>query len=235
LSLKHLGGLLEAGRDPAAALKCYVAAAALDSGDVVLWRCLARLAVATRKWGLARLGLEQGLLLSAKHPLLLEDLMELLLAVGDERSCEAVARHLLTVDATHPRALTIVQQATAVSSLGDANSSLGDANSSLGDANSSLGDANSSLGDAKSSLGDAKSSLGGAKSSLRGAKSSLGDAKSSLRGAKSSLGDAKSSLGDAKSSLGDAKSSLGDVAGECATAAAHVPWRVPARPGGGGG
>lgn len=88
MSLKHLGGLLEAADGPTKALECYVAAVSLDSGDVVLWRATARLALATRQWGLARLALEHGLSLSARHPLLLQDLMELLLAVGDSLACE---------------------------------------------------------------------------------------------------------------------------------------------------
>lgn len=127
-ALKNLGAAREAAQDAAAApdaLSAYCAAAALDGGDVVLWRApsrpfvtpnrshalrrrrLATVAVELRRLPLARLALEAGLGLNAQHPALLSELAEVCLALGDSGGAEAAAREMLLLAPAHPRSLQL--------------------------------------------------------------------------------------------------------------------------------
>jgi|AntRauMFilla1563_2_1112583.scaffolds.fasta_scaffold245446_2 Flp pilus assembly protein TadD len=60
----------------------------MDGSDVVVWRRLAALAMRAGRRAGARLAMEQGLACSPDHPLLLEDLVELLIANEDDAACQ---------------------------------------------------------------------------------------------------------------------------------------------------
>ena len=68
--------------DYALALRCYAAAVEIDGTDASLWRRLGGLAARRGLMHVARHALEQGLAIHPRHPLVLEDLAEVLLAVG---------------------------------------------------------------------------------------------------------------------------------------------------------
>ena len=90
--------------DFALALRCYAAAVEIDGTDASLWRRLGSLAASRRLPHVARHALERGLAIAPTHPLMLEDLAETLLAVGDLDACAHVAELLRKVDPGHARA-----------------------------------------------------------------------------------------------------------------------------------
>ena len=90
--------------DFALALRCYAAAVEIDGTDASLWRRLGALAASRRLPHVARYALERGLAIAPKHPLMLEDLAETLLAVGDLDACAHIATLLRKVDPGHARA-----------------------------------------------------------------------------------------------------------------------------------
>jgi calcineurin-binding protein cabin-1 len=90
--------------DYAEALRAYAAAVEIDATDSSLWRRLGALASRRNLLHLARHALERGLVARPNHPLLLEDLAEVLLAVGDYPACAHVAGLLLRLDPRHSRA-----------------------------------------------------------------------------------------------------------------------------------
>jgi len=119
LALKNLGKLLEdeddereraSGRgargraDGDEALRCYAAAVEMDGEDVMLWRRLGGAAAARGEYGVARLAYERGIALRPKNQLALEDLGEVLLAVGDLDSARAIGREILKIDPSNARA-----------------------------------------------------------------------------------------------------------------------------------
>jgi hypothetical protein len=90
--------------DYALALRCYAAAVEIDGTDASLWRRLGLLAARRGLLYLARHALERGLGIHPRHPLILEDLAEVLLAVGDFPACRHVAGLVATLDPYHARA-----------------------------------------------------------------------------------------------------------------------------------
>ena len=122
LSLKTLGRLVaeladerHAASDPSAsasesesyalALRCYAAAVEIDGADSALWRRLGALAVRRGQPHVARHALEMGLALHPRNPLMLEDLAECLLAVGDFPACKHVAGLVAALDPRNARAM----------------------------------------------------------------------------------------------------------------------------------
>ena len=91
--------------DFALALRCYAAAVEIDGTDASLWRRLGALAASRSLPHVARYAFERGLAIAPKHPLMLEDLAETLLAVGDLDACAYIAGLLRKVDPGHARAL----------------------------------------------------------------------------------------------------------------------------------
>ena len=90
--------------DYALALRCYAAAVEIDGSDVGLWRRLGALAARRGLPHVARHALEMGVAVHPRHPLVLEDLAETLLAVGDFSACRRVATVLTSIDPRHARA-----------------------------------------------------------------------------------------------------------------------------------
>ncbi|CAN5976218.1 unnamed protein product [Sphagnum jensenii] len=89
------------------ALECYLQAAAIDSKDVVLWNRLGTLACSLGELNVARRAFEQGLHCNPRHWSCMEKLAEVLIAIGDEVACLAIAKRLLRLSPSHPRALQI--------------------------------------------------------------------------------------------------------------------------------
>ena len=77
----------------------------IDGTDASLWRRLGALAASRSLPHVARYAFERGLAIAPKHPLMLEDLAETLLAVGDLDACAYIAGLLRKVDPGHARAL----------------------------------------------------------------------------------------------------------------------------------
>ena len=107
----------ELTEDYALALRCYAAAVEIDETDAQLWRRLGSLAAANRLPHVARHALERGLILAPNHPLMLEELAETLVAVGDLDACAHVAGLLLRVDPGHRRAKRMRDDPSAVEPL----------------------------------------------------------------------------------------------------------------------
>lgn len=86
------------------ALRCYAASVEIDGSDAGLWRKLGGLAARRGLPHLARHALEMGLAVHPKNALMLEDLAETLLAVGDFPAVKHVALLITTLDPRHQRA-----------------------------------------------------------------------------------------------------------------------------------
>jgi len=86
------------------ALRCYAASVEIDGSDAGLWRKLGGLAARRGLSHLARHALEMGLAVHPKNALMLEDLAETLLAVGDFPAVKHVALLITTLDPRHQRA-----------------------------------------------------------------------------------------------------------------------------------
>ncbi|XP_024373289.1 calcineurin-binding protein 1 isoform X1 [Physcomitrium patens] len=89
------------------AVDCFLQAAAIDGKDVVLWNRLGTLSCALGNLNVARRAFEEGLRCSPRHWSCMEKLVEILIAVGDESACLSVAKRLLKLSPSHPRALQI--------------------------------------------------------------------------------------------------------------------------------
>ena len=85
-------------------LRCYAAAVEIDGTDAGLWRTLGALAARRGVPHLARHALEMGLAVHPRNPLVLEDLAETLLAVGDFPAVRHVASLISALDPRHARA-----------------------------------------------------------------------------------------------------------------------------------
>eukprot|EP00899_Mesostigma_viride_P028459 jgi/Mesvir1/8799/Mv02703-RA.1 len=81
-----------------AALHCLLAAASMDSGDVVLWHRAGTLASSLGRLHLARQAFEQGLRTSPGHWLCREGLLRALVDMGDEIAAASLARGMLRED-----------------------------------------------------------------------------------------------------------------------------------------
>ncbi|KAG0581073.1 hypothetical protein KC19_4G222800 [Ceratodon purpureus] len=91
------------------AVDCFLQAAEIDGKDVVLWNRLGTLSCALGNLNVARRAFEEGLRCSPRHWSCMEKLVEILIAVGDESACLSVAKRLLKLSPSHPRALQIQQ------------------------------------------------------------------------------------------------------------------------------
>lgn len=91
------------------AVECFLQAAAIDGKDVVLWNRLGTLSCALGNLNVARRAFEEGLRCSPRHWSCMEKLVEILIALGDESACLSVAKRLLKLSPSHPRASHIQQ------------------------------------------------------------------------------------------------------------------------------
>lgn len=86
------------------ALQCFLQSVSIDGKDVALWNRLGTLACLLGSFNIARMAFEQGLHCSPHHWGCMEKLVEVLIAIGDEAACLSVAKRLLKVSPSHPRA-----------------------------------------------------------------------------------------------------------------------------------
>ena len=107
LALKNLARLVQQQGEPTLALRLYSEAALLDGEDCMLWYILGCLSAAVKRWTVARHALEQCLRLSPKNWLALEELQEVLLAVGDTFAGRRVCGSLLRLHPQHKRAAAL--------------------------------------------------------------------------------------------------------------------------------
>ena len=63
------------------------------------------------RWGVARTVFEHGLQQHAKHAVMSEKLVEVLVQLGDWQAAQPALSHMLAQDPTHPRALQLKQAA----------------------------------------------------------------------------------------------------------------------------
>eukprot|EP01018_Ginkgo_biloba_P039569 Gb_33410 [translate_table: standard] len=86
------------------AIQCYLQAVEIDAKDVVIWNRLGTLSCALGSLNIARRAFEQGLNCSPNNWNCMEKLLEVLIAIGDEVACLAVAKLLLKSWPSHFRA-----------------------------------------------------------------------------------------------------------------------------------
>lgn len=120
LVLKHLAdvevayleqAMVQGGQcDPQKPLALYADALNLDSSDVQLWLRFGRAAMTARAPAVARVAFERGLELHPHHPLLCEELLQVLIQIGDVDSATALARTIAAIDPNN----TLAQQLMSI-------------------------------------------------------------------------------------------------------------------------
>ncbi|CAI0441429.1 unnamed protein product [Linum tenue] len=89
------------------ALQCYLQAVEIDTKDSVVWNQLGTLSCSMGLLSISRWAFEQGLLCSPNNWNCMEKLLEVLIAIGDEVACLAVAELILRHWPSHSRALHV--------------------------------------------------------------------------------------------------------------------------------
>ncbi|CAN0907300.1 Calcineurin-binding protein 1 [Linum grandiflorum] len=109
LALKNLATvfLQQGSAHYKSALQCYLQAVEIDTKDSVVWNQLGTLSCSMGLLSISRWAFEQGLLCSPNNWTCMEKLLEVLIAIGDEVSCLAVAELLLRHWPSHSRALHV--------------------------------------------------------------------------------------------------------------------------------
>ncbi|CAN1219117.1 Calcineurin-binding protein 1 [Linum perenne] len=109
LALKNLATvfLQQGSAHYESALQCYLQAVEIDTKDSVVWNQLGTLSCSMGLLSISRWAFEQGLLCSPNNWTCMEKLLEVLIAIGDEVSCLAVADLILRHWPSHSRALHV--------------------------------------------------------------------------------------------------------------------------------